>query len=343
MRRSSAARQSGARFRVGAGFGRITDMQQLWLAASVVGIVTGFGLLVAVTVLQRLAPVKLPPILPVLAALLVMGVASVGGVYLDLEGVPGSVLAHRLVNAAAWAAVTGSSLLFLLARPTAARPPGRAAGPVGVAALVGLAAGIGAFRAAHPPAEGLLYALPAVRTTTIAGIELGAGVLAVLVGLRALSYAGGTASRPWRSFLRGLGIALLLLVPANLLDFGVSTAVRSAGGTMQDGFIFAVGYGLANLVLIVAIVRSLRISGTEGESPAVPQAMMRAFGITRRERDVIEKLLEGKSDREIAEELYISPRTVDTHLRTVFRKCSVRSRLQLTRLVYSYGELRNSP
>jgi DNA-binding NarL/FixJ family response regulator len=95
------------------------------------------------------------------------------------------------------------------------------------------------------------------------------------------------------------------------------------------------------VVLIVAIVSGFRQSASGG-APAVPQQMVDAFGITRREREVVEKLLEGNSDRQIAEELYISPRTVDTHLRSVFRKCGVGSRMQLTRLASTYGELRNS-
>ncbi|MFP4364323.1 MAG: helix-turn-helix transcriptional regulator [Spirochaetia bacterium] len=54
-----------------------------------------------------------------------------------------------------------------------------------------------------------------------------------------------------------------------------------------------------------------------------------------------EKLFQGKSDREIAEALFISPRTVDTHLRNIFKKCSVSSRMQLSKLVSDYGILRN--
>ncbi|MFO7782558.1 MAG: helix-turn-helix transcriptional regulator, partial [Spirochaetia bacterium] len=172
-------------------------------------------------------------------------------------------------------------------------------------------------------------------------VELLVGVLPIVVGLRALSLSGATASRPWRAYLRGFGVALLLLIPANLLDFGVSVALRAAGETARDGFVFAAGYGIANVVLIVAIVSGFRQSAS-GEALAVPQQLVDAFGITRREREVVEKLLEGKSDRQIAEELYISPRTVDTHLRSVFRKCGVTSRMQLTRLASTYGEFRNS-
>jgi DNA-binding CsgD family transcriptional regulator len=166
------------------------------------------------------------------------------------------------------------------------------------------------------------------------------GALAVWAGVRALVGSRGTTSRPWRAYLRGFGAAVLLLVPANLLDFAVSLVVQASGVEARDGLVYAAGYAVANIVLIVTIVRAIRL-GADGV-PAVPQAFLDAYGITPRERDVVEKLVEGKADRRIAEELYISPRTVDTHLRSVFRKCNVSSRLQLSRLVVSYGELRNT-
>lgn len=48
--------------------------------------------------------------------------------------------------------------------------------------------------------------------------------------------------------------------------------------------------------------------------------------LTRRERDVLRRLIDGKSDREIAEELFIGERTVEWHLANIFGKLGVRSR-----------------
>jgi DNA-binding NarL/FixJ family response regulator len=51
--------------------------------------------------------------------------------------------------------------------------------------------------------------------------------------------------------------------------------------------------------------------------------------LTRAERDIVERLLKGWSNKEIAFNLDKSVRTVKTQLTTVYKKCDVRGRSQL--------------
>lgn len=51
--------------------------------------------------------------------------------------------------------------------------------------------------------------------------------------------------------------------------------------------------------------------------------------LTAREQEVLQLLLMGKSNREIAEVLYISENTVKTHARSIFSKYAVSSRAEL--------------
>lgn len=53
------------------------------------------------------------------------------------------------------------------------------------------------------------------------------------------------------------------------------------------------------------------------------------YGLTQREIEIFESLFTGKTNKEIAEELYISERTVETHIYNIFRKCSVKNRMEL--------------
>jgi DNA-binding CsgD family transcriptional regulator len=55
-------------------------------------------------------------------------------------------------------------------------------------------------------------------------------------------------------------------------------------------------------------------------------------GLTAREIDVLRLVAQGMTDAEVAEQLYISPRTVGQHLRSVYNKLGVSSRTAATRL-----------
>ena len=65
--------------------------------------------------------------------------------------------------------------------------------------------------------------------------------------------------------------------------------------------------------------------------PPVPEPveLMRRFGLTRRESEVAHRLAFGRSDREIAVELGLSPHTVRHHAEAIFLKAGVTSRKAL--------------
>jgi DNA-binding CsgD family transcriptional regulator len=54
-----------------------------------------------------------------------------------------------------------------------------------------------------------------------------------------------------------------------------------------------------------------------------------ALGVTRRELDVLELLADGRPTREIAERLYLSPKTVERHISNLATKVGVAGRAQL--------------
>lgn len=60
------------------------------------------------------------------------------------------------------------------------------------------------------------------------------------------------------------------------------------------------------------------------------------YAITSRESEVIKELYAGKTNKEIAENLFISLQTVKDHNHRIFQKTNVRSRSQLTSLLRNY-------
>ncbi len=55
--------------------------------------------------------------------------------------------------------------------------------------------------------------------------------------------------------------------------------------------------------------------------------------LTQREREVARWVARGLTDKEVAVKLYVSPRTVDNHLRSIYRKLDVRNRAELATLL----------
>ena len=50
--------------------------------------------------------------------------------------------------------------------------------------------------------------------------------------------------------------------------------------------------------------------------------------LTQREQEILDKVAHGNSNKDIADELYISRHTVKTHIYNIFRKIDVSSRIQ---------------
>ena len=63
------------------------------------------------------------------------------------------------------------------------------------------------------------------------------------------------------------------------------------------------------------------------------EAARRWASLTESERRIADLVAEGLTNVQIAEEMFLSRHTVDFHLRQLFRKLSVRSRVQVARVV----------
>lgn len=65
--------------------------------------------------------------------------------------------------------------------------------------------------------------------------------------------------------------------------------------------------------------------------------IMNNYSVTEREKDVLTELVKGKTNKEIADTLYISRSTVKAHLEKLFYEFKVSNRVQLALVAVKNG------
>ena len=170
-------------------------------------------------------------------------------------------------------------------------------------------------------------------------------VLAGMVILTLFQYKKGTswlrilAHARWNAFVAGLLTSLLQLL-----------SVMSAGGLSVAllaerliPVIYGSIFGLAlDLVLMSREKDAAETVAQDVFTAEVAHPVFAARGFSARECHVALKLLEGRTNKEIASQLYISEATVKKHIQNMFRKCSAADRQEFVamyiRWVKEHGE-----
>jgi len=75
-------------------------------------------------------------------------------------------------------------------------------------------------------------------------------------------------------------------------------------------------------------------------TPSQPPDPALREALTEREREILDHVAAGMSNREIAECLHLSRWTIDTHIRHIYDKLAVSSRTQALRRAREHGLLR---
>lgn len=108
--------------------------------------------------------------------------------------------------------------------------------------------------------------------------------------------------------------------------------VRSVEAVGQRTF----GAGVADAAVGDAVAQGVTVAQepTPGSlsHPRI-RAAVATLGLTQRESQIVEKFSHGMSTQALAAELFISAATVRTHLRKIFTKLDINSRVELLSLV----------
>jgi predicted ATPase/DNA-binding CsgD family transcriptional regulator len=158
-----------------------------------------------------------------------------------------------------------------------------------------------------------------------------------LAGLATVATLQGDSQEAARLFGVAEAIRGVLGTAFNLPEEAVYArgreAARAALGAKAYEEFFAAGRDLdPSLAISAGLERAGKLRGVEG-TPVGPLAL----GLTARETEILRLVAEGLTNAQVADRLYLSPKTVSTHLGSIYGKLGVTSRAGATRAALEHG------
>jgi pimeloyl-ACP methyl ester carboxylesterase/DNA-binding CsgD family transcriptional regulator len=151
-----------------------------------------------------------------------------------------------------------------------------------------------------------------------------------------------------RALLPQITVPTLVLHPRQLPLIDIDIARRIAAAIPGARFLALDGESLAptrdNTASAIRAIRELMgldetlpvSAGVQRQQSTVSSADP-AGGLTSRELEILRFVVNGASNREIAERLVLSPRTVERHIANIYVKANVSNRAQITAFALSNG------
>jgi DNA-binding CsgD family transcriptional regulator len=128
-------------------------------------------------------------------------------------------------------------------------------------------------------------------------------------------------------------------------EAAVAAGDRQAAGTsVREAYALARRVGAASIAdEAAALARRTRLSLDEpdaavsGTVTAPPEDPLARFGLTEREQEILVLLAAGRSNPQIAESLFISPKTASVHVSNILAKLGVDSRVEAAAVAHRLG------
>jgi DNA-binding CsgD family transcriptional regulator len=206
-------------------------------------------------------------------------------------------------------------------------PPARIAAHAGLAAALGILGGLKEAAQLFWAQPGPSFILWNLDYLALFGIHVYAAAI-LLLGFKRIE-------SPWlqsliRSFLVFFSVFAFLGV-GQLVVQNIPTSPEFLHDYPIEELLYYMGF------VILAIFYISRFFRDPARSAAfnLPEEFVRRFGISHRERDIIEMMAKGFSNNAIAERLYISTLTVKNHVYHIYQKTGAGNKVQLLNMINS--------
>lgn len=165
------------------------------------------------------------------------------------------------------------------------------------------------------------------------GLMIGAQILMFLYVLYGaaigLLYSGSIGSNKTRLFLRTVFITTLIFFPLLVADAFLGQLPFLPYNLSLPIYLLVVSFELL-VFLIMHLDQPAFL-----EANGLTSHCIEVLKLTEREKEIIESLLKGHTNKQIGEELFISIKTVENHLYNVYQKAGVKNRTQLLNLIHT--------
>jgi DNA-binding CsgD family transcriptional regulator len=146
--------------------------------------------------------------------------------------------------------------------------------------------------------------------------------------------AHGAFDRDRRRVVRGFGYLML----SGYVPYTVA-ALLPGSYDLHAALVTQLWLNLAPVVWIQRFFLPYHERLWVANSDRVLDILARDYKISKREREVIQLILEGKSNKQIQERLFISPHTVKNHIYNLYQKIGIKSRSELMFLVMKRNDM----
>jgi len=140
-----------------------------------------------------------------------------------------------------------------------------------------------------------------------------------------------------KKILKTIFILCTIFFPGFIIDT-FSQKLQVEWKIIPYGLEFSIIFYLTwNIISIIYVVQYFLSRTAIVRAPTITQEFIKKYSISEREREIIELIIKGYSNKQIAETLFISLQTIKNHVYNIFRKVGVESRTKLIEKINNFG------